>query len=412
MSRSSLWFRTLDDVDTSEKTVIVRVDLNSPIDPETGKIKDNERFRAHAETVRELSDKNARVVLLAHQGRKGDPDFLPLKDHAEILSRHVGKPVKYVPDIIGEEAVRTVKSLKNGEIVLLENVRMLDEETREASPEEHSRGRLVSTLAPLADLFILDAFSVAHRAHASVVGFSHVLPTVAGRIMEKELRALTTVLEEDRRVVLVMGGNKPEECIEVIDALISKRNENIKKVLSAGILGQLFLMTKGVKFGEPSEEYIKKKKFDVYLERLAKIRDVLGDRLETPIDFAYEEDGKRVEIDVDKLPALGAIYDIGEKTARRYAKIILDTTEEDAIIVKGPAGVYEREEFRKGTRIIYEALSKCKAFTLIGGGDSSTAIELVGLSPSNFSYVSLGGGALITYISKRTLPGIEILKKK
>ncbi len=407
-----MWFKTLDDVDVSGKTVIVRVDLNSPIDPATGKIRDNERLRAHSETVRELSEKNAKVVLLAHQGRKGDPDFLPLKDHAELLSKHVGKPVKYVPDLIGEEAVKAVKSLRNGEIILLENVRILDEETKEASPEEHSRGKLVSTLAPLADLFILDAFSVAHRAHASVVGFSHTLPTVAGRIMEKELRALTTVLEEDRKIMLVMGGNKPEECIEVIDAVMSRNIENIKCVMSAGILGQLFLMSVGKKLGEPSESYIKKKKFDAYLEKLSKIRERLGEKLMTPLDVAYEEDGKRVEIDIDKLPAPGTIYDIGEKTARKYAELILNASEKDAIIVKGPAGAYEREEFRKGTKIIYEALARSKAFTLIGGGDSSTAIELVGLSPNNFSYVSLGGGALITYISGKTMPGVEILKKK
>ncbi|MEM1583846.1 MAG: phosphoglycerate kinase [Nitrososphaerota archaeon] len=407
-----MWFRTLDDVVVSGKTVIVRVDLNSPIDPETGKIRDNERLRAHAETIKELSEKNGKVVLLAHQGRKGDPDFLPLKDHAEILSKHVGRHVKYVSDLVGEEAVKSVKSLKNGEILLLENVRILDEETKEASPEEHSRGKLVSTLAPLADLFVLDAFSVAHRAHASVVGFSHLLPTVAGRVMEKELRAITTVLEEDRKIMLVMGGNKPEECIEVIDAVMSKNIEKISHVLSAGILGQLFLMTEGVNLGETSESYIKKKKFDTYIERLTKIHERLGDKLKKPIDVAYEQDGRRVEIDVEKLPASGTIYDIGEKTAKKYAEIILNTSREDAIIVKGPAGAYEKEEFRKGTEKIYQALAKCKAFTLIGGGDSSTAIELVGLSPANFSYVSLGGGALITYISKKTLPGVEILKKK
>ncbi|MEN2974975.1 MAG: phosphoglycerate kinase [Candidatus Caldarchaeales archaeon] len=411
MSRRNIWFRTLDDVDVSGKTLIVRVDLNSPIDPETGKIRDNERLRAHAETIRELSEKNSRVVLLAHQGRKGDPDFLLLKDHAELLSKHVGKPIRYVPDIIGEDAVKAVKSLKNGEILLLENVRMLDEETVETSPEQHSRGKLVSTLAPLADLFVLDAFSVAHRPHASVVGFSPILPSVAGRIMERELRAITTVLEEDRRVMLVMGGNKPEECIKVIDAVISKNIENLKHILSGGVLGQLFLMAEGRKLGEPSESYIKKKKFDGYIKHLVEIKEKVGDKLRTPIDLAYEEDGRRVEIDLEKLPAPGTIYDIGEKTAKGYAEIILNSSREDAIIVKGPLGAYEREEFRKGTRIVYEALSRCKAFTLIGGGDSSTAIELVGLSPKDFSYVSLGGGALITYISERTLPGVEILKK-
>ncbi|MCD6536265.1 MAG: phosphoglycerate kinase, partial [Thaumarchaeota archaeon] len=151
------FYKTLDDVDVSGKTVIVRVDINSPIDPETGRIQDNERIQAHAKTLRELSDKGAKVVVLAHQGRKGGSDFLPLKQHADLLSKHVGKPVKYVPDLLGDEAERAIKDLKEGEIVLLENVRTLDEETVEASPEEHAKGALVSKLSKLADLFILDA---------------------------------------------------------------------------------------------------------------------------------------------------------------------------------------------------------------------------------------------------------------
>lgn len=412
MSIENLWFRTLDDVEVSHKTVIVRVDLNSPLDPETGRIKDNERIRAHSETVRELSEKNSRVVLLSHQGRKGEKDFLPLKDHAELLSKHVGRPVKYVPDIVGKKAVSAVKAMKCGEIVLLENVRMLDEETVEATPKEHARGRLVSTLAPLADLFVLDAFSVAHRPHASVVGFSDILPTVAGRVMERELKAVDSVLRRDRKITLVLGGNKPEECIKILDAMILRKIGDLDHVLSSGVMGLLFLMADGRRLGAPSESYIRQRGYESHINHLKELREKLGGRLEVPIDLAYEHGGGRVEVDVEGLPVPGGIYDIGEKTAKRYAEIILNSSEEDAIIVKGPAGVYEREEFRKGTRIIYEALARCKAFTLIGGGDSSTAISMVGLDPGCFSYVSLAGGALIAYISDGTLPGVEIVRKK
>ena len=404
-------FKTLDDVNVSGKTVIVRVDLNSPVDPKTGKIQDNERIKAHAETLRELSDKGAKVVVLAHQGRKGGSDFLPLKQHAELLSKHVGKPVKYVPDVVGEEAQKAIKNLQNGEILLLENVRTLDEETVEASPEEHAKGILVSKLAPLADYFILDAFSVAHRSHASIVGFAAKLPVIAGRVMERELKALSELLEKRDKIMLFMGGNKPEDCIKVVEAILNRGKPEIKLLLSAGILGQLFLMADGFDLGAPSVEYIKKKKFDALIDRVKKLEEVLGDRLMKPADVACDMDGKRLEVTVKYLPAPGPIMDIGGETVAIYTRLIRSASKDDAIIVKGPAGAYEYEQFRKGTAEIYRALAESKAFTLIGGGDSSTAIRLVGLRPEDFSYVSLAGGALIHYLSGKKMPGVEILKR-
>ena len=405
------WFRTLDDVDVKGKTVIVRVDINSPVDPETKRIQDNERLRAHAETLRELAEKGAKVVVLAHQGRKGDPTFLPLKQHAELLSKHVGRGVKYVPDLLGEEAEKAVKSLRGGEILLLENVRTLDEETVEAEPADHAKGKLVSKLAPLADLFVMDAFSAAHRAHASVVGFAHLLPTVAGRVMERELRALSEILEARPKIILFMGGNKPEDCVAVVESILGRGKPEVRALLTAGILGQLFLMARGVDLGEPSIQYIRKKGFDKFLDRVSGLMERLGGKVLVPDDVAYEADGGRAETPVENLPAPGAIMDIGEKTARRYGELIRSASKDEAIIVKGPAGAYEREEFRKGTKIVYEALAESKAFTLIGGGDSSTAIRMVGLKAEDFSYVSLGGGALIRYLSGKKMPGIEILKK-
>ena len=406
------WFKTLDDVEVKGKTVIVRVDLNSPIDPETKRIQDNERLRAHAETLKELAEKGAKVVVISHQGRKGDPNFLPLKQHAELLSKHVGREVKYVPDIIGEEAVKAIKSLKEGEILLLDNVRMLDEETVEADTATHAKGKLVSTLAPLADLFVMDAFSAAHRAHASIVGFAHLLPTVAGRVMERELRALSEILEAREKIMLFMGGNKPEDCVKVVEALLSRGRPEIESLLTAGLLGQLFLMSRGVDLGEPSIQYIRKKGFDKLLGKVSELDKKLGDRVHVPVDVAYEMDGKRVETPVERLPAPGPIMDIGEETGERYGELIRSAGKDEAIIVKGPAGAYEREEFRKGTKMIYGALAESKAFTLIGGGDSSTAIQMVGLKVEDFSYVSIAGGALIRFLSGKKLPGVEILRGK
>ena len=394
------------------KTVIVRVDLNSPVDPDIKKIRDNERIRAHSETLRELSGKGAKVVVLAHQGRKGEPSFLPLKEHAELLSKHIGKEVRYIPDLIGEEAVNAIKSLREGEIILLENVRMLDEETLKRSPEEHAESRLVKTLAPLADLFVQDAFSAAHRSHASIVGFSKYLLTVAGRVMERELRALSEILEAREDLILIMGGNKPDDCLSVIEALLKRGRPRIKHLLSAGVLGELLLKAEGRELGEKTEEYLRKKKFDKLLDEVKDIRDKLRERMKIPLDIAYEEDGERRELRVENLPASGIILDIGEETAEKYSGIIKNADTRDAIIVKGTPGAYEREEFRVGTKIIYEALRESRAFTLIGGGDSSTAIRLVGLKPEDFSYVSLAGGALISYLSGKPMPGVEVLAKK
>jgi len=187
-------YLTLDDVDVKDKVVLVRVDFNSPVDPETKKVLDDTRIRAHGETtIKELAQKGAKVVVIAHQGRKGDPDFIPLKQHAEILGKVLGKPVKFVDDVFGEKAQKAIKELKSGEILVLDNVRNFAGETKEGTPEEHAKTELVKALAPLADIFVNDAFAAAHRAHVSMVGFTAVLPSVAGRIMERELKSLSRV---------------------------------------------------------------------------------------------------------------------------------------------------------------------------------------------------------------------------
>ena len=210
-------FLTIDDVEVKDKVVLVRVDFNSPVDPETKKILDDSRIRAHGEsTVKELAEKGAKVVVLAHQGRKGDSDFIPLKQHAEILAKVLGNPVKYVDDLFGEKAKDAIKGLKSGEVVVLENVRAYDAETEQGTPEEQAKKELVVNLAPLADLFVNDAFSAAHRAHVSIIGFTAVLPSVAGRVMERELRSLRKILEKpEKPCVFILGGAKTDDSLEI-----------------------------------------------------------------------------------------------------------------------------------------------------------------------------------------------------
>ncbi len=206
-------YKTLDDFDVKNKTVIVRVDFNSEIDPQTKKVTSDVRIRAHAEsTLKEFAEKGAKTVVLAHQGRKGDPDYTPLKEHAEILGKILKCPVKYVDDLFGEKAKAAIKNLKGGEILVLENVRSWDKETKSMSPEDASKTELVQNLAPLADLFVNDAFAAAHRGHVSMVGFTAVLPSAAGRIMERELTSLSKALEKpEKPSVYVMGGAKADD---------------------------------------------------------------------------------------------------------------------------------------------------------------------------------------------------------
>jgi phosphoglycerate kinase len=400
-------FHTLDDFDFKDKTVLVRVDINSPWDDEKKKIMDNERIREHAKTVKELSDKNAKVVILAHQGRKGDPDFIHLDQHAVLLSEHVGKNVEFVDDVIGEKAVERIKSLQSGDILLLDNVRFLDEESLELSADEHAKSQLVTILASLFDYFVSDGFSVAHRSHASVVGFSKVLPSIAGRSMEKELLALEKAFDTNGENVFILGGAKVEECLGIMKYLLKNNPEAIEHVLTAGVLSELFLLSKRVELGKNTNEFLIKKDYLKFVPELKDLLEEYKKKIEVPVDVAIEVAGERKELQVKKLPVEQQIMDIGKKTVEKYSKIIKKA---DVIVVKGPAGVYEKNNFDIGTKMLLENVAKSKAFSLIGGGDTTTAMEKIGIDKKEFSYVSLGGGALITYLSGKAMPGIDVLK--
>src|SRR4030067_231649 len=227
-------YKTLDDFNVKDKTVLVRVDFNSEIDPQTKKVTSDVRIRAHAEsTLKELAEKGAKTVVLAHQGRKGDPDFTPLKQHAEILAKILKCPVKYVDDVYGDEAKKAIKALNGGEILVLDNVRGFDGETKSGTAEQHAKTELVQNLAPLADLFVNDAFAAAHRGHVSMVGFTAVFPSAAGRIMEREWKWLSHRLEKKELTGLIPGiqalmkqyGDKVQVPVDVALDVNGKRKE-------------------------------------------------------------------------------------------------------------------------------------------------------------------------------------------
>jgi len=307
-------FLTMNDFNFKGKVVLVRVDINSAIDPETKKILDDTRIRAHGETtIKELSEKGAKTVVLAHQGRPGEPDFIPLKQHAEIL----GKPVKYVDDVYGEKARKAIKNLKNGEILVLGNVRTYPNETKKNTPEEHAKSEFIQKLAPLADIFVNDAFAAAHRAHASIVGFTAVLPSAAGRIMERELKALSRVSEApEKPCVYILGGAKADDSLKISDYVLT--NKIADYILTGGVIGHLFLAAKGVNLGKPNMAFLEKQGVLGLVSGIQDLMKKFPGKILVPLDLAVEVAGKRREIAVSGLPTDHPIYDIGKETVKKY----------------------------------------------------------------------------------------------
>ncbi len=399
-------YKTLDDFNVKDKVVLVRVDFNSEIDPVTKKVTSDVRIRAHAETtLQELAEKGAKTVILAHQGRKGDPDYTPLKEHAEILGKILKCPVKYVDDVFGDKAKNAIKNLKGGEILVLENVRSWDGETKSNTPDQASKTELVQNLAPLADLFVNDAFAAAHRGHVSMVGFTAVLPSAAGRIMERELKSLSKALEKpEKPSVYVMGGAKADDSLEISKYVLG--NGIADYVLTGGVTGQLFLAAKGVDLGKGNMAFLAKKELTGLIPGIKALEKQYGDKVVVPVDLALDINGKRKEILVTELPTENSTLDIGAKTAENYANIISTAK---SIVVSGPMGVYENREFNYGTKKVFEAIANSKAFSLAGGGNTIAAIQEYGLT-KKIGYISTAGGALIEFLMGKKLPGVTALE--
>jgi len=398
-------FKTLDDFDVKNKTVIVRVDFNSEVDPETKQVTNDTRIRAYSTTLKELAEKGAKVVVLSHQGRKGDPDYTSLKQHAEILQQILNSPVKFVDDLFGEKAKTAIKQLKAGEILVLENVRSWSGETKKGSPEQQSKTEMVQNIAPLADLFVSDAFSVSHRDNVSMVGFTPVLPSAAGRIMERELRHLSIALEDPHHpCVYVMGGAKADDSLEISKYILS--NDVADHVLLGGVTSQLFMAAKGVDLGKKAMDFLAKKDLIKFIPGIQELLAAHPDKILLPIDVALEVDGKRKEIPASQLPADHPIFDIGTITVEKYVKII---SKAKSIVVSGPLGVYENSEFCYGTKTVFEAIANSNAFSLAGGGNTIAAIDQYGLS-DKISYISTAGGALVEFLMGKKLPGVVALE--
>jgi phosphoglycerate kinase len=399
-------YNTLDDLEPGQR-VLVRLDLNSPV--EDGEVQDNNRFDRYSETVAALAEDDHKVVLMAHQGRPGRDDFVSLDQHAEILEENVGKPIKFVADTYGDEAIDAIETLEAGEILLLENTRMADDELPEKPAEEHAESEFVQTLAPLFDAFVNDAYSAAHRAHASTVGFAPELPTYAGIVMDREYQYNTSVAEKefDGQVTMLCGGNKSEDVISVVNNLGGK----VDTFLVGGLPGELFLRAEGYPVGMDVGD------MDLLDDQWGETKDTLEDLVENrrdefelPVDFAYEDDdGERAEIALEDIDEKDTGYlDIGHNTIEAYKPII---EESEAVFVKGAVGVFEDERFADGTVELIEAIGETECFSVVGGGDTARTLSLYGLDEDNYDHVSIAGGAYLNALTGQELVVVDVLKK-
>src|SRR6056297_3056830 len=398
-------FQTLDDLDDGQR-VLIRLDLNSPV--EDGEVQDNRRFGRHATTISELVDRDFAVAVMAHQGRPGDDDFVSLSQHAEILADHIDTDVDHVADTFGDEALDAIDALEGGDVLVLENTRMADGELPEEEQEVKAETEFVQTLAPEFDAYINDAYSAAHRSHASLVGFPVVMDAYAGRVMETEYEANTAIAEKefDGQVTMAMGGTKATDVIGVIDHI----GEKIDDFVLGGIAGQLFLRAQGYPIGYDVEGMdLFTSQWENNHEIIEEILEERGDQITVATDVAYGEDGERVEIDVDDVEEKGlGIMDIGTDSAEAYADL---ARESDAVFVKGALGVFEDEKFATGTVTVLEAIAETDCFSVVGGGDTSRAITMYGMSEDSFDHVSIAGGAYIRALTGDELIGVEVLRE-
>ena len=404
--------KTLDDFDVKGKTVLCRIDINQPVDRASGKLKSINRIQACVPTIRELSEKGARIVLMAHQGSDIEyKNYYTTRPHAEVLSNLLGFEVKWVEDVCGPTAREAIKNLKDGEVLLLDNVRFMAEEQTLfetklcLSHEEQAKTQVVTKLAPLGDLYVCDAFAAAHRDQPTLCGFEQLLPSAMGRLFEKEYCTVSALMEEPKRpCVFVLGGAKIADAFQMMKTVLSKGSADL--VLTGGLVANIFLASQNVQIGQGSLDFILKSNYGQFIDVARELYDRFGDKIVLPSDLAWVSDGKRCEAATGEIPADISAVDIGSRTAVRYREEILAAK---TVFVNGPAGVFEQEPSELGTKTIWQALADTDAFTVLGGGDSITATEKYKLT-DKIGYICTGGGALIRFLSGEELPVVRALR--
>ena len=404
--------RTLDEIDVKGKTVLLRVDLNQPVDHATGTLKSTTRIKASVPTIKELSDKGAKIVLMAHQGSDIEyKNFYTTAPHAKVLSEFLGKEVMFIEDVCGPAAIEKIKSLQDGDVLLLDNVRFVSEEQTlfemklQLTHEEQAKTLLVRKLAPLADYYVCDAFAAAHRDQPSLCGFEQVLPSAMGRLFEKEYVVISELMDNPARpCTFVLGGAKISDAFLMMETVLKAGVAD--HILPGGLVANILLIAAGEKIGQGSYDFIVKSNYEEYVEKAKGVLNEYRDHFILPTDLAYTEGGVRKEAMVGEMPEASAATDIGAKTSATYQKVIRESA---TVFVNGPMGIFEEEPTEYGTKAVWDALGDTKAYTVVGGGDSITATTKYGKT-GDISYICTGGGALIRFLTGEELPVVKALR--
>ena len=387
--------KTVKDIDLKGKRVLMRVDFNVPM--QDSKVTDDKRIKASMPTIQYVLDQGASLLLASHLGRpKGGPDpEFSLRPAAEVLSALLGIPVKMAPDCVGPEVEAMAKDLKPGEVMMLEN-------TRFHAGEEKNDPELAKQMASLADVYVNDAFGSAHRGHASTEGIARFLPAVAGFLMEQELEYLgRAVSNPEHPYIAILGGAKISDKITVVENLLA----NSDKLVIGGGMANTFLAARGLNMQDSLVE-------EASIETAKDILEHAEDKLLLPVDAIiadkFAEDANAQVVDVDKIPTGWRMLDVGPKTLELYKRAL---TGAKLIVWNGPVGVFEMPKFAEGTFALAKMLAESGATTVIGGGDSASAVKKAGVA-KQMTHVSTGGGASLEYLEGKELPGVAALMDK
>jgi phosphoglycerate kinase len=387
--------KTVRDIDLKGKRVLMRVDFNVPM--QDGKVTDDKRIKASLPTIKYVLDQGASLILMSHLGRpKGGPDpEFSLRAAAEVLSSHLGIPVKMAPDTVGPEVEAMAKALKPGEVLMLEN-------TRFHKGEEKNDLDLAKQMAALGDVYVNDAFGSAHRAHSSTEGVAQFLPAVSGFLMEQELEYLgRAVANPEHPYIAILGGAKISDKILVVETLLTRAD----KLIIGGGMANTFLAAKGLNM---QDSLVEKES----LETAKSILEKSSDKLILPVDAViadkFDVEANTQVVDVDKIPAGWRMMDVGPKTLELYKQALNGAK---LIVWNGPVGVFEMPKFAEGTFALAKLLAESGATTVIGGGDSASAVKKAGVA-KQMTHVSTGGGASLEFLEGKELPGVAALMDK
>lgn len=403
---------TLDDFHVQNKTVLCRVDMNQPIDRTSGVLKSVARIQACAETIRELADNGAKVVLLAHQGSDIEyKNYFTTAPHAKALSEFMGREIHFVDDVTGPAARAAIRSLQSGEILLLDNVRFCAEEQTlfemklHLTHEQQAKTEVVHKLAPLADLYVCDAFAAAHRDQPSLCGFEQVLPSAMGRLFEREVSAIGKLMETPKHpCTFVLGGAKISDAFLMMETVL--RNHTADTILTGGLVGNILLASQGIEIGKGTIDFIFQSNYGDLIQKAGALYRRYADCIHLPTDLARVRNGYREEAVICSIPEEFSAVDIGSATVQAYREVILNSK---TIFFNGPMGIFEQAGSETGTKAILTAMADANAYTVIGGGDSITAVNQYNLG-SRISYICTGGGALIRFLSGEELPVVKALR--